>query len=149
MPWSLPTTEKLADVLRFTARGTLIITGIAVAVTALTYVVSQQALKTSSTLESPRLIAAIVALLSGFSLLCLGDGALTPILLPYAALGLALLLLVLLKWLIGTGAWQQIQRRIEDRAPRLPRSGSDPPARPESKSRESAAHPRAALPRED
>ena len=79
----------------------LLIIPITVAGTLLTYAASYDVLETLTTLEPPRLLAAVVALLSSLSLLSLGDGAVTLILVPYATLGLSLLMLLLFKWLGG------------------------------------------------
>jgi len=76
----------------------LLVILIAVAATILTYAASYHVLKTHTELEPARPIAAAVALLSGLSLLILGDSVVVLILIPYAALGISLLLLPLLKW---------------------------------------------------
>lgn len=99
----------------------LLILPIAGAATILTYAVSQQVLKTFTAFGPPRLIAAVVALLSGLNLLSLGDGVVTLILIPYAALGLSLLVLVLLKWLMRSGAGRDLERFFKDEPPTPPR----------------------------
>ena len=76
----------------------LLIIPLAVAATILTYAASYRMLKEFTAFGPPRLIAAIVALLSGLGLLSLGGGVVAFLLLRYAALGLSLLLLPLLKW---------------------------------------------------
>src|SRR5215471_4390597 len=76
----------------------LLILLIAVAATVLTYAASYAVLKNHTALEPARPIAAAVALFSGLSLLTLGSGVIVLVLIPYAALGLSLLLLSLLRW---------------------------------------------------
>jgi len=108
----------------------LLIIPLAAAATILTYAASYHALKTIPAFGRPRVIAAIVALLSGLGLLSLGDGVATVILLPYTALGLSLVFLLLYKWLMRSGAWRDIQRRFEENTSsprrRLPPSTGKP-----------------------
>lgn len=111
---------------------------VVIAATLLTYAVTYRALKNFTTIGPPRLVAVCVALLSGLGLLSLGDGAVALILIPYAALGLALLFFALFRWQVRSGAWGDIQRSFEDNTPSSPRR---PPA---SAQRRSGARKRAA-----
>ena len=99
----------------------LLLLPIAVAATILTYAASQHVLKTFTAAGPPRLIAAIIALLNGLSLLSLGDGVVALILVPYAALGLSLLLLVLVKWLMRSGEGRDLEHWFQDQSPEPPR----------------------------
>ena len=63
---------------------------VAVAAAAVTFTVSRRALRDVSGLEHPTAIALIVAILGGVGIHQLGDGVVTFILLPYAALALTL-----------------------------------------------------------
>lgn len=99
----------------------LLLLPIAVAATILTYTVSYRVLQKFTALEPPRLIAAVVALLSGLSLLSLGDGVVTLILIPYAALGLSMLVLLLLRWLMRSWARRDLERFLNDERPVPPR----------------------------
>jgi hypothetical protein len=101
----------------------LLLLPIAIAAMILTYAASYHVLKPLPAIGRPRPIAAIVALLSGLSLLSLGHGVVALILIPYAALGSSLLFLVLYKWLLRSGAWRNLQRFFED-------YDSSPPRRP-------------------
>lgn len=92
----------------------LLLLPIAGAASVLTYAVAFQALKNFSAFESPRLIALCIALLSGLGLLSLSNGLITLILIPYAALGLALLSFALFRWLMRCGALRDIQQFFED-----------------------------------
>jgi hypothetical protein len=98
----------------------LLLVPIAIAATVVTYGVSYHVLNKLGVFGSPRLIAGCVALLSGLSLLSPGNGVVTLILLPYAALGLSLLLLPLLRWLDRSGCWRKLQRLWEDEPPAPP-----------------------------
>lgn len=70
---------------------------VALCAAVLTFVLSGQALSQQSFMRFPWVIAAAVAVLVFLSLRHLGEGWATAILIPYAALGLTLLLLLLLK----------------------------------------------------
>ena len=94
-----------------------------IAVTLLTYAVSFRALKNFTAIESPRLVAVCVALLSGLGLLSLGNGLITLILIPFATLGLSLLIFALFRWLVRIGALRDLQRFLDDNT-------SFPPRRP-------------------
>jgi hypothetical protein len=85
---------------------------IALTATMVTYIVSYQVLREFTSLESPGLVAAVVALLTGLGLISLGDGVVTLILIPYAALGLWLLLLPGLKWLARGEVWRALERLL-------------------------------------
>ena len=109
----------------------LLLLPIAVASMILTYAASHQVLKSFTALRPPRLIVLMVALLTGLSLLSLGNGVVTLILLPYAALGLTVLVLVLLKCLKRCGALRRLQEFLKDETPAPPRRLPDrktPPA---------------------
>src|SRR5262245_3382891 len=87
---------------------------IAILAAVMTYLVTSYVLRTFGTFDSPRLIALCIALLSGFSLLSFGQGFVVLILLPYAALGLTILPLLLLKWLIGSTSRFDLKRFLRD-----------------------------------
>jgi hypothetical protein len=109
----------------------LLLLPIVVAATILTYVATYHALRTSTTIESPRPIAAMVALLTGVSLLALGQGIVALILIPYAALGLSLLFLLLSRLLRQSEAGRELKRWLEDswRGPSHHRPSGDRTAR--------------------
>jgi hypothetical protein len=88
----------------------LFIVPLAVVATVLTYAATYQVLKGFGLFESPRLIAVITALLSGLGLLSLGSVIVPLILLPYAALGLSLLFLLLLRWVSRGGPGRSVER---------------------------------------
>ena len=92
----------------------LLLLPIAGAASALTYAATYHALKNFTTIESPRLVAVCIALLSGLGLLSLGNGLITLILIPFATLGLSLLAFALFRWLVRSGAWREIQNIFED-----------------------------------
>ena len=119
---------------------------IAGAAALLAYAVSHRVIKTLTTVGSPRLIAAIVALLSGISILSLGDGVIALILIPYAALGLSLLFLAPLKWLVRGGAGRGGQRGFRDCSPGRPRRRPGSAGQPGSSQAPSPAHLRETFP---
>jgi hypothetical protein len=127
----------------------LLLLPIAVAATILTYAASHHVLKTFTALGHPRLIAGIVALLSGVSLLSLGDGVITLILIPYAALGLSLLFLPLLKWLVGSGAGRDLERWFQDQSPGSPRRRPGGNCQPGSPQSPASAHLRETPPNQE
>jgi len=87
---------------------------VVIAAAVLTYAATYCALKNFSAIESPRLAAVCVALLSGLSLLSLGNAIVILILLPCATLGLALLIFALFRWLVRIGAVRDLQRFLDD-----------------------------------
>lgn len=108
----------------------LIALPIAAAAMILTYVASYHVLKTHTAFGSPRLIAAIVAALSGIGLLSLGESIVMLILIPYAAVGLSLLFLLLLKWLESARAERDLARGFDEHFPGRPCRRSDGPCQP-------------------
>ena len=128
---------------------TLLLLPIAVAATILTYAVSYRVLTTFTVLQPPRLIAAIVAILSGLSLLSLGGGAIPLILIPYAALGLSLPIVLLLKWLMRGGVPRDWERWLQDHASGRPRRRPGPGRQPRSRNASTSAHLRDTPPSEE
>ena len=95
---------------------------VAVAAAALTFMISRRALRDVSGLEHPTTIALIVAILGGMGILQLGDGVVTFILLPYAALALTLATLFFINLIQGSPRAQGLReqavrfaRRLADR----------------------------------
>lgn len=82
--------------------------------TGLTYTASNHVLKTFTTLGSPRLLAAIVAFLSGLSLWSQGPGNLALMRFSRAALGLSLVFLPMVKWLWRSETIRDMARRIRN-----------------------------------
>ena len=99
----------------------LLVLFVAVAGMMLTYTATRRVLKNFSALESPRLIGAVVALLTGVSMLSLDGGVASLILIPYEVLGLSLLVLLLLKWRTRDGTPRELVRWFQDQSPRQPR----------------------------
>jgi len=91
----------------------LLMIPIAIAATVLTYVVSHHVINAHTTLGSARPLATMIALLTGLSLLSLGNGVVMLILIPYAALGLSLLLLPLLRWLLHRSTGRNLNRGLQ------------------------------------
>jgi hypothetical protein len=90
----------------------LLVTGFVVVVV---YVVSHHALKTFTSFGPARLLAAIVALLSGLSVLSMGNSVVTVMLIPYPALGLSLLFLPLLERLLQRNWGRDLEHRVQGR----------------------------------
>lgn len=103
----------------------LILILIALVATIVTYSVSLHALRQFNVFESPRPLAAVVALLTGLSMFSVGSSVILLILIPYAALGVSLLLLPLLKWLLRNGNGNDFERWLQDRSSRWLRRPSE------------------------
>ncbi len=106
---------------------TILIVPIVLMTAVLTYQVCHHVLGEHLHLGPPRFIAAIVATLSSLSLLHFGDGVVTVILLPYAALALALFSLWLLRWLIGSGFHKHARRFFDELADDKKHRTTEPP----------------------
>jgi len=104
---------------------------IAGAASVLTYAAAFHVLKNISAFRSPRIMALCTALLSGLGLLSLGNVVVTLILIPFATLGMALLIFALFRWLVRNGAMHDLQRFLDDNTaspPRRPPASTPPPA---------------------
>ena len=113
---------------------------LAVAATILTYAVSYRVLTTFTLLQPPRLIAAIVAILSGLSLLSLGGGVIPLLLIPCAALGLSLPIVLLLKWLMRGRVPRDWERWRQDHTSGRRRRRPGPGRQPGSRNASTSAH---------
>lgn len=87
---------------------------IVIAAAVLSYRVSHRVFARHLRMGSPQLIGVGVAMLTGVSLLCLGEVVVWLVLLPYAALGLSLLLLPMLKWWRRTNAGDKLQQFVAE-----------------------------------
>jgi len=115
----------------------------------LTYIVGFQAFKTFTALRSPRLIAVIVAVLTGLSLFSLGGIVVALILVPYAALGLSLLLLPLVRGLNLSAPWRRFQEFLQDRTAKRIRRQPGVTTRPVAKKHRTPVHLRETPPTEE
>jgi hypothetical protein len=119
----------------------LLLIPIALMATLLTYAVCYQVLNKFSVCPSPRSLAAAVAFLTGLSLLSAGSGVVAVILIPYAALGLSLLLLPFLKWLCRSERGSKHEGRYPV-SPRFSRRRPDGPTRSRAPETPLSAHVR-------
>lgn len=65
-------------------------------------------------LGPPRVVAVLCALLTATAMLHFGDAVITLVLLPYAAVGTALLFLWLLRWLLARGVIGKLRHLLAD-----------------------------------
>ncbi len=77
----------------------------------LVYHASVFALRQTS-FESPRFLSLTIAAVTAVAMIHLEDAVITAVLLPYAALGLALLLLFMLRWLIISGVLERLRQLL-------------------------------------